>query len=388
MSSSESEGEEGDNRKYITPSLNIQKALIQALEREGGLHIPKLLHICNSRPNLFGHRNTPERKGVQGKVRDWKKNEESYELLKEQFGLTRLRNPTVAVEMSSYSSPPVSSKKASRTSSGATSSAKKLFIDEDSLNYGTYSFVVTSVSFVSFSMTIDHEAHHSLHIHLTVFIDEKREVSVERPEANRDLLVVKFIDDEVKGRRVNGFGCLLIVDPKDVEDNLIKLTFHPCTNGIMLSKPSLHGVFRRYFKTYMIVSKKSKKGYVERFEKELQSAKISIEDDENRESYDVLHVFPDEYPITNKIYTEGATDTEGEEVSYVLQLVPTKSNGNVGVLKFFLAIDEATPRFYRKLRGTKSRDKGKAAMAEALKMLEGITIGDDDGAGGDIEVEE
>jgi hypothetical protein len=191
----------------------------------------------------------------------------------------------------------------------------------------------------------------------------------------------------VRGRRVNGFGCLLIVDPKDVEENLIKLTFKPSINGIMLSKPSLHGVFRRYFKTYAIISKKLKNGYVERFEKELQSAKISIEDDENRETYNVLHVFPDEYPITNKIYTEGATDMEGEEISYILQIVPTKSKGKesmVGVLKFFLAIDEATPRFYRKLRGSKSRDKGKAAMEEALKMIEGITLGDED----DIEVEE
>jgi hypothetical protein len=155
----------------------------------------------------------------------------------------------------------------------------------------------------------------------------------------------------------------------------------------MLSKPSLHGVFRRYFKTYEIISKKLKNGYVERFEKELQSAKISIEDDKNRETNNVLHVFPDEYPITNKIYTEGATDMEGEEISYILQIVPMKSKGKesmVGVLKFFLAIDEATPRFYRKLRGSKSRDKGKAAMEEAMKMIEGITLGDED----DIEVEE
>jgi hypothetical protein len=190
----------------------------------------------------------------------------------------------------------------------------------------------------------------------------------------------------LRGRRVNGFGCLLIVDPKDVEENLIKLTFKPSINGIMLSKPSLHGVFRRYFKTYAIISKKLKNGYVERFEKELQSAKISIEDDENRETYNVLHVFPDEYPITNKIYTEGATDMEGEEISYILQIVPTKSKGKesmVGVLKFFLAIDEATPRFYRKLRGSKSRDKCKAAMEEALKMIEGITLDDED----DIEVD-
>jgi hypothetical protein len=159
MSSSESESEV-DNRKSKAPSLTTQKALIQFLEQGGGLHIPKLLHICNRRPDLFGGRNTPERRGVQAKVQSWKANGESYELLKEQLGLTRLRNQTV--EMSSFSSPPASSKKAGRSSVGGTSSATKLFLEDDSLRYGKYSNFVTSVSCVVFSMTFGHDDRPSL----------------------------------------------------------------------------------------------------------------------------------------------------------------------------------------------------------------------------------
>jgi hypothetical protein len=157
MSSSESESEV-DNRKSKAPSLTTQKALIQFLEQGGGLHIPKLVHICNRRPDLFGGRNTPERRGVQAKLQSWKANEDSYELLKEQLGLTHLRNQTVeTVEMSSYSSPLSSSKKAGRSSVGGTSSAKKVFLEFDSLGYGKYSIDVTSVSCVVFLMTIGHD---------------------------------------------------------------------------------------------------------------------------------------------------------------------------------------------------------------------------------------
>lgn len=203
-------------------------------------------------------------------------------------------------------------------------------------------------------------------------------MNFENPEANGHLTIHAFTDHDVNGRRINGVGMMFFPpSQKDVESNLYKMTIHPSKNAVLLSMPSLHYVLRKKSKTYQAVSKKAK-GYVDRHELEVESNRIAVSDDPSRQFKKVLFVFPDSYLITNKIYTKFAADAEGEEVEYEPVPVPndkTKTN-TTPVLKWFVALDEPTPRYYQS-QG-KAQSKGKDKMAEATKMLAGMMIDDDE----------
>jgi hypothetical protein len=61
------------NPATVYPSQTVQKTLVHLLEEHGGLHSADLSAICDSHPHLFGEPGSPLRRGVQFKVRDWKR---------------------------------------------------------------------------------------------------------------------------------------------------------------------------------------------------------------------------------------------------------------------------------------------------------------------------
>jgi hypothetical protein len=90
-SESSNPSQEGDDirrqtTRNLAPSIGLsvplQRQLARDLEKSGGLHIASLKEVCNRKPDIYGNRQSPQRKAIQNKVFQWKRlSEEAFQSL-------------------------------------------------------------------------------------------------------------------------------------------------------------------------------------------------------------------------------------------------------------------------------------------------------------------
>jgi hypothetical protein len=360
------------NAVTVYPSQTVQKTLVQLIEAHGGLHSADLTVICDSHPHLFGEPGSLLRRGVQFKVRDWKRFPARYTLALSKAFRNR---PAVlaplqpqpqpfpeppqdvpdsdlsdATIMSSRRTPPRVLRSTANSSTTPGSASRASVAPVDPFEGGK----IQSSLFLCVKK-------YSSHVMFVSFPAKVHYVDITQPECDGHMFINLFKNAKCDGCLIDGFGLLVSTPYKEDAKGGYSVTIYPSKNAIIFTKPSVDFVHRHCRKAskaaaeaFSRVMTSEQYAYIEAHQDSLMSQLLLLGRTPSRQVLKLAYFFPATHPISNT-YFSGGTDMDGEKVKAFADFFPLVNDATGGVdaaapsvwvLKWFIKVHEDEPRHY------------------------------------------
>lgn len=198
-----------------------------------------------------------------------------------------------------------------------------------------------------------------------------------KPEGHREVLIVPFQDHVDHGILHNGFGIEIVgADFANYRAGLYR-AFLRTSNRVVVQIPTARSSLMRHYDNY-VEQRRRLGGHSETYEVARMVVRNRIMARPIRQHYNLELVFPEEYELTNAVFSPGTAPLGRIEPQVTPVLIPCQVSSQrtvVGIecdLCFAITIVEEEPRV-----ATTAVDHN--ADADALDAaLEGMTFGNDD----------